>query len=165
MCTRALARLCGWDCWVAPHTYELILCLWCQLWCVLWQRGERDKDRMLASFIFHIWFDVCLWGSQLCSNVRCLRLWMLDEQRATESWGAGTSANKEYWKSKAASNSSCIFLERDPCLRRATNSCNQSRAGQTDGYSISFSSLPKHKWTWSEEHFLTNCWCTVTHYW
>jgi len=42
--------------------------------------------------------------------------------------GAGTSVSKEYWKSKAASNSSCIFPERDPCLRWATNSCNQSWA-------------------------------------
>ena len=49
--------------------------------------------------------------------------------------GAGTSVNKKHWKSKAASNSSCIFLERDPCLRRATNSCNRTRASQTDGYS------------------------------
>jgi len=51
--------------------------------------------------------------------------------------GTGTSVNEEYWKSKAASNSSCtcIFLERDPCLRRATNSCNWSRASQTAGYS------------------------------
>jgi len=32
---------------------------------------------------------------------------------------------------KVASNSCCIFLERDPCLRRATNSCNGSRACQT----------------------------------
>jgi len=30
--------------------------------------------------------------------------------------------------SKAASSSSFIFLERDPCLRRATDSCNRSRA-------------------------------------
>jgi len=52
----------------------------------------------------------------------------------TKSCGVRTSANKEYRKSKAASNSSCIFLERDPCLRRATNSCNRSRASQTDGY-------------------------------
>jgi len=48
--------------------------------------------------------------------------------------GAGTSVNKEYWKSKAASNSSCIFLERDPCLQWATNSCKQSQASQTQGY-------------------------------
>jgi len=48
--------------------------------------------------------------------------------------GAGTSLNKEYWKSNTASNSSCKFLERDLCLRRATNSCNRSRASQTDGY-------------------------------
>ena len=27
---------------------------------------------------------------------------------------------KSYWKSRMASNSSCIFLERDPCLRLAT---------------------------------------------
>jgi len=27
---------------------------------------------------------------------------------------------KNYWKSRAVSNSSCLFLERDPCLRRAT---------------------------------------------
>jgi len=27
---------------------------------------------------------------------------------------------KIYWKSRAASNSRCIFLERDPCLRRGT---------------------------------------------
>jgi len=26
--------------------------------------------------------------------------------------GAGISVNKEYWKSKAASNSSCIFLRK-----------------------------------------------------
>jgi len=97
VCTRALARLYGWDCWVAPPTCELILCLWCQLWakCSLmvsvslrfmqvfscswkrfhtpvffsssffWKKGERDKDTMLTSFFFHIWFDVCLWGSQL----------------------------------------------------------------------------------------------------
>jgi len=45
--------------------------------------------------------------------------------------GAGTSVNKEYWKSKAASDSFCIFLERDPWLQRATNSCNLSRASQT----------------------------------
>jgi len=50
--------------------------------------------------------------------------------------GAGTAVNKEYRKSKAASNSSCTFLERDPCLRRATNSCNRSRASHTDGYKI-----------------------------
>jgi len=48
--------------------------------------------------------------------------------------GAGTSVNKEFWKSKAASNSSCILLDRDPCLRRVTNSCNRSRASQTDSY-------------------------------
>ena len=34
--------------------------------------------------------------------------------------GAGISVNKEYRKSNAASDSSCVFLERDPCLRRAT---------------------------------------------
>jgi len=50
--------------------------------------------------------------------------------------GAGTSVKKEYWNSKAASNSSCIILERDPCLRRATNNCNRSRASQTAGYSF-----------------------------
>ena len=50
--------------------------------------------------------------------------------------GAGTSVNKEYCKSKEASDSSCILLERDPCLRRATNSCNRSRASQTEGYSV-----------------------------
>jgi len=44
----------------------------------------------------------------------------------TEICGVRTSVNKEYWKRKAASNSSCIFLERDPCLRRTTNSCNRS---------------------------------------
>jgi len=49
--------------------------------------------------------------------------------------GAGNSVNKVYWKSKAASKSSCIFLERDPCLRWATNSCNGSRASQKDGHS------------------------------
>jgi len=47
---------------------------------------------------------------------------------------AGTSVNKEYRKSKAASDSSCVVLERDPCLRRATNSCNRSRASKTEGY-------------------------------
>jgi len=50
--------------------------------------------------------------------------------------GAGTPVNKEYWKSKAASNSSCTFLERNPWLRQATNSCNGSRASQTDGYRL-----------------------------
>jgi len=59
---------------------------------------------------------------------------MLDEQRATKSRGVGTSVNEDYCKSKAASNSSCIFLERDQCLRRAANSCNRSWASQTDGY-------------------------------
>jgi len=59
---------------------------------------------------------------------------MLDEQWATKSCGAGTSVNKGYWKSRAASNPSCIFLERDPCLRQATSSCNRSRACQTYGY-------------------------------
>jgi len=42
--------------------------------------------------------------------------------------GDVTLVNKEYWKSKAASNYCCILLERDPCLRQATNSCNRSRA-------------------------------------
>jgi len=36
-----------------------------------------------------------------------------------KAFGAGTSVNKEYWKSKAASDSSCMFLERGPCLQRA----------------------------------------------
>jgi len=35
---------------------------------------------------------------------------MLDEQRATKSCGAGTSVNKEYWNSKAASNSPVYSL-------------------------------------------------------
>ena len=42
---------------------------------------------------------------------------------------------KSYWKSIVASNSSCIFLEKDPWRRQATNCCNWSRASQTDGYS------------------------------
>jgi len=50
--------------------------------------------------------------------------------------GAGTSVNKEYLKSKAASNSCCILLERDQSLRLATNSCSRSRASQTDGYRV-----------------------------
>ena len=65
------------------------------------------------------------------------------EQRAIKSCGAGTkscgvrtSVNKEYCKSRAACNFSCIFLERDPCLRRATNCCNWSRSSQTDGYIV-----------------------------
>ena len=81
-----LARLYGWDCWVALQTYELILCLRCQLWLVLWKKGERDMDRKLTSFFFHIWFVVCLWGSQLWSDVLCWQLWMLDEQWATKCW-------------------------------------------------------------------------------
>ena len=48
--------------------------------------------------------------------------------------GAGTSVNTEYRKSKGGSNSSCIFLESDPYLRRATSSCNRSRASQTDDH-------------------------------
>jgi len=60
---------------------------------------------------------------------------MLDEQRTTKSCGAETSVYKEYRKSKATSNSPCIiFLESDPCLRLAANSCNRSQASQTDGY-------------------------------
>jgi len=43
--------------------------------------------------------------------------------------------NKEYWKSKAASNYSCIFLEKNPRLGRATDSCNRSWAIQTYRYS------------------------------
>jgi len=39
-----------------------------------------------------------------------------------------------YWTSRAASDSSCIFLERDPCLRRATKIVgNRRQASQTDG--------------------------------
>jgi len=30
---------------------------------------------------------------------------------------------KSYWKSRGASNSSCIYLERDPCLWRTTKIC------------------------------------------
>ena len=144
VCTRALARIYEWDCWVAPHTYELILCFRCQLWLVPWQKRERvrereggregEKDRMLAPFFFHIWFDVCLWGGQLCRRVLCLRLWMLDDQWATISCGAGTWANKEYWKSKTASIPLYIPWEGFG-LRRATDSCIRSRASQTDGYS------------------------------
>jgi len=48
--------------------------------------------------------------------------------KQTKVFGVGTSVNKVYLKSKAASNSYSKFLERDPCLRRATNSCNWSRA-------------------------------------
>jgi len=60
---------------------------------------------------------------------------MNSEQRKVV--GVRTSANKDYWKSKAASNSSCIFLERDLCLRGATNCCNRSRSSQTDSSSSS----------------------------
>ena len=118
-CTRALPRLYEWGCWVAPPTCEFNLCLRCQLWSSV-----------------HCWYlhHKGLWGSQLCSDVRCLRLWMLDEQRATKSCWCWNLVNKVYWKSKVASNSSCILLERDPCLRRATDSCNWSWASQTDGY-------------------------------
>ena len=63
MCPSALARLYEWDCWVAPHTYELILCLpMSAMACSLTEWWEREKDRMLASFSFHIWFDVCVRG-------------------------------------------------------------------------------------------------------
>ena len=52
--------------------------------CSLTER-ENLKDRMLTSFIFHVWFDVCLWGRQLHWDVRFSQLWMLDEWRATKS--------------------------------------------------------------------------------
>jgi len=66
----------------------------------LWQKGERDKDRMLTSFFFFSFMiDVfCLRGSQLCSDVRCSRLWILDEQRATKTVSYGISVNKESLK-------------------------------------------------------------------
>ena len=87
---------------------------------------ERDKNTVLLSFFFHIWFDVCLRGRVL---LRCTlfavvnagwttnnqRLLVLEPQRI-----------KSYWKSSAASNSSRIFLERDPCPRRATNGCDRT---------------------------------------
>jgi len=43
-------------------------------------------------------------------------------------FGVRTSVNKVYLKNKAASNSYSKFLEGDPCLGRATNSCNWRRA-------------------------------------
>jgi len=44
---------------------------------------------------------------------------------------------KSYWKSRADSNSSCIFLERDPCLWWATKiCCNRRWASYTDGYTM-----------------------------
>jgi len=75
----------------------------------------------------------------------CLRLWMLDAQLATRVVGAGTSVDKEYWKSRAASNYPCIFLESDPCQRRATDSCNRRRASHTDGYNHTDRNISNHK--------------------
>jgi len=46
------------------------------------------------------------------------RQWFVESQRI-----------ESYWTCRAASNSSCIFLERDPCLRRATRSL-QPKSGQ-----------------------------------
>jgi len=43
---------------------------------------------------------------------------------------------KTYWKSRAASNFSCIFLEMDPCLGRATKKSLQPKSGRSDGYKL-----------------------------
>ena len=115
----------------------------------------------LLSSPYHIWIDSLFAMSAMgkCSLLvsvslrlrrlsvvqRCLLFadvnarWTSNEQpkvvgAGTKSCGAGTSLNKEYWNSKAASDSSCIFLERDLCLWLATNSCNRSQACQTDGF-------------------------------
>ena len=100
----------------------------------LWQTGERHKDRMLTPFFSVYDLMLFLRSSQLCSGVHCSWLWNLDKQWATKGVVSGISAIKSYWKSRAGSNSSCIFLVRDPSLQRATNSCNRSRASQTRGY-------------------------------
>jgi len=116
----------------------------------LWQRGRDIRIKCWhLSFPYMIWC-FCLWSSQLCSGVHCSWLWNLDEHRATKEVVSGISAIKSYWKSRAASNSSCIFLERDPSLWRATNSCNQSWASQTDSYktmSASYHVYLRQLWT------------------
>jgi hypothetical protein len=116
----------------------------------LWQRGERHKNRMLTPFFSVYDLMLFLWSSQLCSGVHCSWLWNLDKQWATKGVVSGISAIKSYWKSRAASNSSCIFLVRDPSLQRATNSCNRSRASQTRSYktmSTSYHIYRRQLWT------------------
>ena len=104
VCTRALARLYGWDCWVPPVTYELVLC---DVKC-----GQVFTDSIC---ITKAWEAVSC--GQVCA-VRGCECQMNNEQpkvvvTGTQSCGVGTSVNKEYWKIKAASNSRTIFLEKD----------------------------------------------------
>ena len=59
MCTRALARLYEWDCWVAPpHIWIDSLFAMSAMACSLTE--GREREIRMASFFFHIWFDVCL---------------------------------------------------------------------------------------------------------
>jgi len=57
-------------------------------------------------------------NQSVCSRISTSKE-SVNELRATKAVGCGISANS-YWKSRAACNSSYIFLERDPCSRRAT---------------------------------------------
>ena len=110
----------------------------------------------------HCWYlyHCGLWGSQLYRDVRCSVVnarWTTSKQKLLvlePQW------IKSYWKSKEASNSSCILLERDPCLRRATNSCNRSRASQTDGYSAATSKTISNIHIWTPWHWVSHRKCT-----
>jgi len=51
---------------------------------VLSQKGETDKDRIADVFPFPCMIMMFAYEVELWSDVRCSRLWMLDEQRANK---------------------------------------------------------------------------------
>jgi hypothetical protein len=58
-------------------------------------------------------------GSQRVKNQSLSRKISTNYEQPRQS-AVESQRTESCWKSRAASNSSCIFLERDPCLRRAT---------------------------------------------
>ena len=123
---------CSWECFY-PRAFFLVACSLTE---------EREREREIRRECWHLslsiydlmfayWVVTC---AQMYA-VRGCECKINNEQPKVV--GVGTSANKEYWKSKVASDSSCILLERDPYLWRAAFSCDWSRASQTNGYSTS----------------------------
>jgi hypothetical protein len=67
-------------------------------------------------------------------------------------FGVGTSVNKVYLKSKAASNSYSKFLEGDPCLRRATNTVVVTEVGQVKQTVTTCALIVSSKFVWKMSH-------------
>jgi len=92
---------------------------------VLWQREDIQKRMSMQIHVRHSVLESRRvknqsFGCKISTSNEQPRQSVVESQRI-----------KSYWTRKAASKSSCMFLERDPCLRRATRSL-QPESGKLD---------------------------------